>query len=218
MPRDRWKILFFIYFNSISINALTSSCPNISLSDQRISQISNVKNLNCSWIIDHRTKDDSYLLSLRVIQWKSEKIKHELIFQSDHHSFVIKNSTQRIWKYPTSKPLEIIYRSSSSPGLSVDRFVLEWIYVEKNETKDFQCEKGDQRVLPWQWICNCLNECSDGDQSDEINCPWCQIGKTDLRCRSNEFWCLSSLNRQGQFLFEMFYFCFKMSFCSRCVH
>ena len=70
------------------------------------------------------------------------------------------------------------------------------IIINKNDNNYFRCLKSGL-IIPKQWKCNCLYECSDDDYSDEENCPLCSMIKSSnsLLCHSNEIWCLPLSNQ-----------------------
>jgi hypothetical protein len=209
------SVLLFIYPLLPLINAFIHPCYNLSLTDRSLSYIHSWQfysghiqpaNVTCSWLIHHSTESTSttdfegyYQLSLRSIEYDHDPTvwSNELQFHSANRSITLEDINQRSWIFLSSSPLEIIFRAkppmTQSKTLNIHRFVLEWIYVDNNQT-DFSCQQGD-RWLPLQWQCNCQQECFDSQTSDELNCPLCSLLNlsTSLLCRSNEIWCLPTI-------------------------
>jgi len=206
MSCDYYKIILIF----ILLIKSSYSCWNISLNNITFGHVENLnfflgkfqpKNISCSWMIHNEKQLSSrsyYVLSLRTIELEYNRTlwSNELILKTNEQQIILDNINQRTF-FISSSNLEIYFRTKSpklqSDSLNIHRFLLEFIHVNNNNNNNeyFHCLKSGL-IIPKQWKCNCLYECSFNDYSDEENCPLCSMIKSSntLLCHSNEFWCL----------------------------
>ncbi|CAF0965339.1 unnamed protein product [Rotaria sordida] len=213
MSYDYYGIIIILF----SIFTSTNSCWNTIYNNITYGHIENlnfylgqsqIKNISCSWIINNEKQFNQsyYIISLRLIKLEYEQTlwSNELILKTDNKQIIFDNINQRTFYIPSSSAtLEIYFQSKlQSNYLNIQRFLLEFIYINNNNNNNihnnndyFHCVKSGL-IIPKQWKCNCLYECSDDDYSDEDNCPLCPMIKTSnsLLCHSNETWCLPVTN------------------------
>lgn len=179
-------MLICVLFFFLSVHAI---CPkNLSVNRSVLSSISSddlcpVQSFLVSPSIGR--VDGFYLFSFRSMEWKSADRPYHLTFLTGDNFIPISPTDGRVWKFSALKPLKLIFRPSDSPDLSLEYFHLEWIWMNRSCSID----------LPWQWKCNGIAECgADEDDEQQNHCPVVPMG-FDLQCRSDEFWCLPSIQR-----------------------
>ena len=188
MSKKRCRI--FVIFSLFLINIDASCIKRFSLTNSNLTQIfsenfysnetSSSSHVRCSLSIkapaSSKSPNGFFVFTKRVIESKIDDFPRELMFVSRQMSIPITSESQRVSTFVSSDPLEIVYRSRSTSGISLHRFLLEWTFVDRIENE-----------CPNEWKCNCFNECSN----QQNVCPFCSLGTGD-QCRSNEIWCLPS--------------------------
>jgi hypothetical protein len=201
----------------------TNLCTNISINNLSFGVIHSLNfysgqsqppNTSCSWKITNSqiSTRSNYILSLRVIELENDPThwSNELTFWTGNkeiaiddinkRSHVISSSSIQIY-FRTRPPLLQTFNPYIRTNLRIRRFLIEFNYVNndlisnRNEN-NFRCLSSGI-LIPKQWKCNCLYECSNNDRSDEDNCPLCSMYEStnSLLCQSNEIWCLPSISK-----------------------
>jgi hypothetical protein len=197
-----------------------SSCMNISISNISFGRIhslnffsgqSHPPNVSCSWIINHLQTSlwSNYILSLRVLELENDPThwSNELSFWTGNRQISFDDINKRTYLISTSSSsLQIFFRTrppllqTFNPyirtNLRIRRFLIEFLrinndLISNNNDNYFRCQSSGI-LIPKQWRCNCIYECSYDDHSDEDNCPLCSMYEpsNSLLCQSNEIWCL----------------------------
>ncbi|UJR37610.1 hypothetical protein I4U23_030307 [Adineta vaga] len=218
------SILFFDYGlckNLISDLTLSANlCTNITITNQSFGVIhsfnfysgqSQPPNISCSWILTNLQASpwSNYILSLRLIELENDPThwSNELTFWTGNKQISVDDINKRTFLLTTSS-LKIFFRSrppllqTYNPyirtNLRIRRFLIEFLHVNNDYSNEnyFQC-RSSGILIPKQWKCNCIYECSYDDRSDEENCPLCSMYEpaTSLLCQSNEIWCLPKTSR-----------------------
>lgn len=202
----------------------TNSCTNISINNSPFGVLHSLNfysgqsqppNISCSWTISNTVVPSwsNYVLSLRVIELENDPThwSNELVFWTGNRQIPIDDINNRTYVLSTSSSIQIFFRTKAPllqtfnpyirTNLRIRRFLLEYVHVNNDLTildneSPFSC-LSTGILLPQQWKCNCLYECSGDDRSDEQNCPLCSMHElsNDLLCQSNEFWCLPNRSK-----------------------
>ena len=213
--------LFNYGITKIPISDLTLStnlCTNISINNISFGVIHSLNfysgqsqppNISCSWIINNPETSlwSNYILSLRVIEVENDPThwSNELTFWTGNkqisiddinkRTYLISSSSLKIY-FRTKPPLLQTFNPYIRTNLRIRRFLIEFIHINNDliiNTNEnyFRCLSSGI-LIPKQWKCNCIYECSYDDHSDEDNCPLCSMYdlSTSLLCQSNEIWCL----------------------------
>jgi hypothetical protein len=222
-------ILFVLFKYGITINTLSDSniCTNISINNLSFGVIHSLNfysgqsqppNISCLWIINNPRSliRSNYILSLRVIELENDPThwSNELTFWTGNKEISINDINKRTYlisssslqiDFRTRPPLLQTYNPLIRTNLRIRRFLIEFIYINNNlitNTNEnyFRC-LSNGILIPKQWKCNCLYECSyddrSNDHSDEDNCPLCSMYElsNSLLCQSNEIWCLPNTSK-----------------------
>jgi len=205
----------------------TKSCLNITIDNISFGLIHSLNfysgqsqppNISCLWIINNPRSliRSNYILSLRVIELENDPThwSNELTFWTGNKEISINDINKRTYlisssslqiDFRTRPPLLQTYNPLIRTNLRIRRFLIEFIYINNNLIKNtnenyFRC-LSNGILLPKQWKCNCLYECSyddrNNDHSDEDNCPLCSMYElsNSLLCQSNEIWCLPNTSK-----------------------
>lgn len=208
-------------FISLPVPITTSPCLNISVNNVSFGRIHSLNffagqsqppNVSCSWTISNYPGSvwSSYLLSLRVLELENDPThwSNELTFWSGNRQISVDEVNKRTYLISTAaSSLQVFFRTKApllqtfNPYIRTNsrirRFLIEFIHlnndltVHVNNEQYFRCQSSGV-LIPKQWQCNCIYECSYDDHSDEENCPLCPMYEpsTSLLCQSNEIWCL----------------------------
>jgi hypothetical protein len=219
-------ILLSILFNSgLTLNPISDSnfCTNISINNISFGVIHSLNfyygqsqppNISCSWIITNPQQSlwSNYILSLRVIEVENDPThwSNELTFWTGNRqisvddinkrTYLISSSSIQIY-FRTKPPLLQTFNPYIRTNLRIRRFLIEFIHINNDlitnsNGNDFHCLSSGI-IIPKQWKCNCMYECSYEDHSDEENCPLCTMYdlSNSLLCQSNEIWCLPNTSK-----------------------
>lgn len=167
-------------------------------------------NISCSWIISNSQalKWSNYILSLRVIELENDPThwSNELTFWTGNRQISIDDINKRTYVLSTSSSIQIFFRTKPPllqtfnpyirTNLRIRRFLIEYTHINSDvisttNENHFRCLSSGI-LIPKQWKCNCIYECSYEDYSDEDNCQLCSMYEptNSLLCQSNEIWCL----------------------------
>ncbi|CAF3578250.1 unnamed protein product [Rotaria socialis] len=199
-------------------------CTSISLHNQSFGVIHSLNfysgqsqppNVSCSWIISNpqALKWSNYILSLRVIELENDPIHwfNELTFWTGNRQISIDDINKRTYVLSTSSSIQIFFRTKPPllqtfnpyirTNLRIRRFLIEFIHINNDfilttNENYFRCLSSGI-LIPKQWRCNCIYECSYEDYSDEDNCPLCSTYEpsNSLLCQANENWCLPDVSK-----------------------
>jgi hypothetical protein len=217
-------ILFVLFKYGITINPLSDSniCTNISINNLSFGVIHSLNfyygqsqppNISCSWIITNSQIWSNYILSLRVIELENDPThwSNELTFWTGNREISINDITKRTYLISSSSSIQIYFRTKPPllqtynpyirTNLRIRRFLIEYFHINNDLITNlnenyFRC-LSSQILIPKQWKCNCLYECSYDDHSDENNCSLCSMYdlSNSLLCQSNEIWCLPNSSK-----------------------
>ncbi|CAF1166852.1 unnamed protein product [Rotaria magnacalcarata] len=199
-------------------------CTSISLQNQSFGVIHSLNfysgqsqppNVSCSWIISNpqALKWSNYILSLRVIELENNPThwSNELTFWTGNRQISIDDINKRTYVLSTSSSIQIFFRTKPPilqifnpyirTNLRIRRFLIEFIHINNDliltiNENYFRCLSSGI-LIPKQWRCNCIYECSYEDYSDEDNCPLCSTYEpsNSLLCQANENWCLPDVSK-----------------------
>ena len=216
--------ILFQLSSTIEIFSDSNSCTNISINNSPFGVLhsfnyysgqSQPPNTSCSWTIRNSlgSLGSNYIFSLRVVELENDPThwSNELVFWTGNRQIPIDDIHNRTYVLSTSSSIQIFFRTKAPllqtfnpyirTNLRIRRFLLEYIHVNNDLTildneSPFSC-LSTRILIPQQWKCNCLYECTADDRSDEQNCPLCSMHElsNDLLCQSNEYWCLPNRSK-----------------------
>ncbi len=219
-------LLSILFKYGITINSFPdlNSCSNISINNLSFGVLHSLNfysgqsqppNTSCSWIITNSqiSSWSNYIFSLRVIELENDPThwSNELTFWTGNKQISIDDINNRTYFISSSSSIQIYFRTKAPllqtfnpyirTNLRIRRFLIEFIRTT-NELRsninenNFRC-LSNGILIPKQWKCNCLYECSSNDHSDEQNCPLCSMYElsNSLLCQSNEYWCLPNASK-----------------------
>jgi len=187
-------ILFKYGITKIAISDLTLStnlCSNISINNLSFGVIhsfnfysgqSQPPNVSCSWTINNFETSiwSNYILSLRVIELENDPThwSNELTFWTGNKQISIDDITKRTYLissssikiyFRTKPPLLQTFNPYIRTNLRIRRFLIEFIHINNDlitNTNEnyFRCLSSGI-LIPKQWKCNCIYECSYDDRS-----------------------------------------------------
>lgn len=216
--------ILFQYGTTFNFFPDSNSCTNISINNSPFGVLHSLNfysgqsqppNTSCSWTITNSPRSlwSIYIVSLRVIELENDPThwSNELTFWTGNRQISIDDIYNRTYFLPSSSSIQIFFRTKAPllqtfnpyirTNLRIRRFLLEYLHVNNDLTlldneSPFSCLSSGI-LIPQQWKCNCLYECSSNDRTDEQNCPLCTMHdlSNDLLCQSNEFWCLPNRSK-----------------------
>ncbi|CAF0832303.1 unnamed protein product [Adineta steineri] len=197
----------------------TNFCTNISINNLSFGVIHSLNfysgqsqppNISCSWIIENfqTSLGSNYILSLRVIDVENDPThwSNELTFWTGNKQISVDDINKKTYLLSSTSSIKIYFRTKPPllqtfnpyirTNLRIRRFLIEFLHVNNdlitNTNENYFLCLSSGILIPKQWKCNCIYECSYDDHSDEDNCPLCSMYNplNSLLCQSNEIWCL----------------------------